>query len=215
MSIFFSPSRKGFFDEAIHGPRKLIVIDGKALDEAVAAAREIDLADDPDLQQAIAAALEPREEEEDDAPGEQRAAAVLQAAVDQRVAEVVLEPPTMEVDNPDTLIPADAVALSHDDYLKLMADLATGKVVDVVDDRPAAVEREVPLDEQLAAIRLRRNNALAKTDWTQQPDALTEAKRKLWAEHRQALRDLPALLDKAVKAGKSVQSVKFPKPPSR
>jgi hypothetical protein len=38
-------------------------------------------------------------------------------------------------------------------------------------------------------LRIERNNLLAETDWTQVPDAQVDA--PVWAEYRQALRDLP------------------------
>lgn len=43
-------------------------------------------------------------------------------------------------------------------------------------------------------IRSQRNDLLAKSDWTQLPDApLTEEKRAEWSTYRQALRDLSTL----------------------
>ncbi|MEO6361291.1 MAG: phage tail assembly chaperone [Sphingomicrobium sp.] len=176
MARFFSPSRKGFFDEAIHGLRELTVVDQDALDLLQAKCLE---------------------------EGEESDACML----------LSLDPPTRSVDNPDTLIPDDAIELSEADYAELLGQLSEGQELKLVDGRPAAVERDVPVEEQLAAVRRRRNRALASTDWTQQPDALTAARRKLWADHRKALRDLPAMLEKAVKAGRPVESVKFPDPP--
>jgi hypothetical protein len=43
--------------------------------------------------------------------------------------------------------------------------------------------------EQATRVRTSRNDALAKTDWTQLPDST--ANRQAWADFRQALRDLP------------------------
>ncbi|MEO6359895.1 MAG: phage tail assembly chaperone [Sphingomicrobium sp.] len=173
MARFFSPSRKGFFDEAIHGLRELTVIDQAAQDASLEASEDDD-------ERALLAA----------------------------------NPLLKLIDNPDTLIPADAIAVSDAEYAELIEQLSEGQELKLVDGRPAAVERDVPVEEQLAAVRRRRNRALASTDWTQQPDALTAAKRKLWADHRRALRDLPAMLEKAVKAGSPVASVEFPKPPT-
>jgi hypothetical protein len=85
------------------------------------------------------------------------------------------------------------------------------RIVAGPDGAPQAAEPELSVEEQLAAYRRRRDRALAATDWTQMPDALTAAKRKLWADHRQALRDLPALVEQALASGKEPPS--FPEPP--
>lgn len=54
-------------------------------------------------------------------------------------------------------------------------------------------------EQKWEQIKLWRNAELAKSDWTQLPDAPVDA--AIWAEYRQALRDLPAqscLADDAV-----------------
>lgn len=43
--------------------------------------------------------------------------------------------------------------------------------------------------EQAANVRNNRNDVIAKTDWTQLPDSPVD--KILWAEYRQALRDIP------------------------
>ena len=48
-------------------------------------------------------------------------------------------------------------------------------------------------DQKLQQVRLWRNTALARTDWTQVGDAPVDA--GAWAAYRQALRDLPATID--------------------
>lgn len=45
-------------------------------------------------------------------------------------------------------------------------------------------------EQKWEQIRLWRNAELMRTDWTQIPDA--PVNKALWAEYRQALRDLPA-----------------------
>ena len=45
-------------------------------------------------------------------------------------------------------------------------------------------------EQKWEQIRLWRDTELARTDWTQVADALTD--KTAWAEYRQALRDLPA-----------------------
>ena len=48
----------------------------------------------------------------------------------------------------------------------------------------------------LESLRLKRNDRLQKSDWTQMPDSpLSDAKKAEWATYRQELRDLPADLD--------------------
>jgi hypothetical protein len=95
-----------------------------------------------------------------------------------------------------------------------MEELSDGKVLSAdKKGRPIAVDPDISIEEQLALIRRRRDRELKRTDWTQQPDALAAAKRELWAEHRQALRDLPALVEKALKAKKPVPE--FPEPPGQ
>lgn len=75
---------------------------------------------------------------------------------------------------------------------------------------PAALA-EVEADRlaaRWAALRAERNRRIAACDWTQMPDApLTDAQRKAWAAHRQALRDLP-------KATKDPAAPVWPKPPA-
>ena len=45
-------------------------------------------------------------------------------------------------------------------------------------------------EQKWEQIKLWRNAELARTDWTQLPDAPVD--KEAWAEYRQALRDLPA-----------------------
>lgn len=53
-------------------------------------------------------------------------------------------------------------------------------------------------DYKWEQIKLWRNAELARTDWTQLPDAPVDS--RAWAEYRQALRDLPAQGGKAENA---------------
>jgi hypothetical protein len=59
-------------------------------------------------------------------------------------------------------------------------------------------------DQKWEQIKLWRNAELAKTDFTQLPDAPVD--KQAWAEYRQALRDLPA-------QGGSAQEAVFPNKP--
>lgn len=57
---------------------------------------------------------------------------------------------------------------------------------------PPVPTPEERLDSCLARIRAERNKRLAACDWTQLPDVdLDETARTVWADYRQALRDLP------------------------
>lgn len=47
------------------------------------------------------------------------------------------------------------------------------------------------LENRALVVRAERDRRLSETDWTQLPD-VPEATRTLWAEYRQALRDIPA-----------------------
>jgi hypothetical protein len=56
---------------------------------------------------------------------------------------------------------------------------------------PEPPEPPAPTTEELASeVRTKRNRLLAESDWTQLPD-VPEATRTVWAEYRQALRDVP------------------------
>lgn len=201
MSIFWSPSLGGFVDEATHGPRMVLVVD----EEAVATLQ--------DKRASVAALVDeiegkPASAERDEAIAATKA--VLVAADDE-----LANPPRIWIDNPDTRIPADAVAISAEEHAALMAAVAGGQKL-ISDERgmPVAVDHVLSIDEQLAQIRRRRDRDLAATDWTQSPDAMAAAKRKLWAQHRQALRDLPKIVQEALERGKAIETVPYPQPPS-
>ena len=67
----------------------------------------------------------------------------------------------------------------------LCVNIETGQV----EERPAPPKPE-PTDEELAAeLRLKRNDLLMASDWTQMPDAPVD--QAAWASYRQELRDLP------------------------
>lgn len=82
--------------------------------------------------------------------------------------------------------------------------------MDVYLDPPGAVE---PLDMnqyRLDKLRLRRDQMLQDSDWTQMSDApFTDDKRAEWRTYRQTLRDLPASVGDTVP-----QTVTFPDKPS-
>ena len=54
-------------------------------------------------------------------------------------------------------------------------------------------EATIPDDYLIDRMRMHRDDALSRSDWTQLPDvALTAAKVAEWATYRQQLRDFPA-----------------------
>lgn len=54
---------------------------------------------------------------------------------------------------------------------------------------------EATNEQKWEQIKIWRNSELARTDWTQLPDAPVD--KQSWAEYRQALRDIPAQGGKA------------------
>ncbi|WP_075259031.1 tail fiber assembly protein [Herbaspirillum camelliae] len=105
--MFYSPSTKGFYDEAIHGVRKLLILDQNWSGEEGAEERN-----------------------------------------------------TL-IDNPDCLIPVDAVNISDEEYLALLSGQAAGKViVPGLDGAPVLADRAPPTPEQKAAAALADVDAL-------------------------------------------------------
>lgn len=92
------------------------------------------------------------------------------------------------------VLPSDAVAITAEQYRKLMADQAEGRLI-VADasGMPKAVQRPgLTAEEALEAVRAERNRLLTASDYTQMPDApLVASQREAWRVYRQALRDLP------------------------
>ena len=112
-------------------------------------------------------------------------------------------------------VPADAVEISAADHAALLAEQEAGtRILAGPSGEPVALTPQATPEEVLAALRARRDRELAATDWTQLGDAaLNEAQRKLWAEHRKALRDLPALVQAAIESGQDPAAVPYPPAP--
>ena len=86
-------------------------------------------------------------------------------------------------------IPADAVEITPELHQSLLADNANGMIIQAgADGQPVAVPAPEPTSEQKAsAIRAKRNNLLASTDWWAVQDrTMTQAE----IDYRQALRDI-------------------------
>ncbi len=204
--IYYSPSQRAFYDDALFGPRKIEVVDEKRQAAAMRTALYADLAE---FQAAVAVAVE----------GE---AQPVRSAFTRRERQAEANPIMKTVANPDCRLPADAVEVSADDHAMLMAAQADGlEIVPSEDGRPIARSIEQSQEQVIATVRKLRDRALAASDWTQLPDAaeaLSAAKRQAWAEHRRKLRNLPAEVELAFAAGAQVGLVRpadlLPAPPA-
>jgi hypothetical protein len=138
---FFSPSTGGWYNEAIHGTRRIA---------------------DPQTEAQIEAGRKPR----------YRA-------------------------NPACTIPTDAIAADHDQWQELLLAQGKGKIIAIEAGRVVAVDPGLPsAEDQLAAIRAKRDRLLAATDaMVSVPDyPITESQRAQLLDWREALREFPALI---------------------
>ncbi|MBS1198682.1 MAG: putative phage tail fiber protein [Proteobacteria bacterium] len=95
--------------------------------------------------------------------------------------------------NPDTKIPADAVEITAEEHVALLAGQSAGqRIGSDAGGYPVLIDPPPPTAAELsAAIRAERNARLAACDWTMLPDApLSAAQVSSWQTYRQALRDL-------------------------
>lgn len=71
----------------------------------------------------------------------------------------------------------------------------------------SGLENDDSVSNEIFLNRLRhwRNKELARTDWTQLPDASVNS--EIWANYRQLLRDLPA-------SNTNPRAIKLPTPPN-
>ena len=95
--------------------------------------------------------------------------------------------------NPLCKIPADAIAMTNEEWQVLLRSQGEGNVITVEAGRVIAIKPRATAEEQLAAIRLKRDRLLAATDpMVAVPDYPISAERReellAW---RQALRDFP------------------------
>ena len=107
-------------------------------------------------------------------------------------------------------VPEDAQEVAREHFTALFEAQALGKLIQPGEGgAPVAVDPPAPDAAQLlAALRRRRNDLLAASDWTQMQDApLSEAGRAEWAAYRQALRDLPETITDPA-------AVEWPVPPA-
>jgi len=118
--------------------------------------------------------------------------------------------PLVEVPNPDTNIPADAVEISAEDKAALFQGQADGKRI-VFEGGKVSLADQPPLSpEQLRAnLIATRDYRLTASDWTQLADVpLTDAQKTAWRTYRKALRDLPDTVT-------DLKVVNWPEPPAK
>lgn len=198
MKLYYSASlgdgRGGFCPDNIYGPRQIDVVDEEKLAEHVARAQEKDEAE-------FEAALAADRGEDDPRP--------VRQSYRRRERLTIANPPMKQVANPDCRLPADAVEVKVDEYDRLMHAQAEGnEIVPGTDGRPMSRPRETTVDQLLATVRAKRDRELKASDWTQMGDSpLSAAKKKLWAEHRAALRDLPKTVEVMLKKADNAAAV--------
>jgi hypothetical protein len=209
VALYYSASIDGFCDERVYGTKMVAIADSKAVDQAVLAAAALDAADFEEAQKAAFHAGED-------------IASVDPLAFVSRVTAVYNDPPMMMVGNPDCKLPDDAFPISDEQYQALRAELDAGKVLVM---GKSGLSAEVPtrsLDDVLQIVRSRRDRMLAKSDWTQTSDnPLSAAKKALWKDFRDTLRNLPrqiemmkaAELVKLTSGATKIDEV-FPSPPA-
>ena len=93
-----------------------------------------------------------------------------------------------------------------------IADDSCHIIVDgqIIDKPEVIVSDEQLKAEVIFALRLRRNNSLYKSDWTQFSDSpLSDSKKAEWATYRQALRDITETYGDAI----SISDIIWPTKP--
>jgi hypothetical protein len=90
-------------------------------------------------------------------------------------------------------IPADAIAVSEEEFSALMAAQAVGKEIKPgADGKPVAEAKIFTNDELIAQVRAKRDRLLTDCDFTQLPDSpISAEQRTAWAIYRERLRNLP------------------------
>jgi hypothetical protein len=197
--IFWSATTGGFYHERVHGMRQISVEDETANDAAFEAAAALDAAAYDDAVAAVVG-FEP-------APN--------RAAFHRHVTDAARNLIMKTVDNPDCTLPADAVSIPAELHAALIEAQASGK--DIAADEsgiPVAVDRVVSADRQIEQLRARRDGALRASDWAEFTRRLPVALRKKWLAYRDQLFDLPALAEKALANGKTLDDLTFPTAPS-
>ena len=108
-------------------------------------------------------------------------------------------------------MPDDARAIDREHHADLLRLQGEGCIIAPnAQGLPVAIAPPPPTAEQrLAALRERRDKLLQGSDYTQMPDLPISADRRAaWATYRQALRDLPSLID-------YLDEIEWPIPPEQ
>jgi hypothetical protein len=114
-------------------------------------------------------------------------------------------------DEVHSVLPADARPISRELHSELMRQQGEGRVIvpGGINGDPVAVELVPDPEQHLASIRAVRDKLLRASDHTQLHDLpISDELRAEWATYRQALRDLPALIN-------NVDPVEWPTPPQQ
>jgi hypothetical protein len=90
-------------------------------------------------------------------------------------------------------IPSPNIELSEEQWAQAQSNRC--RVVNGIHTHFPITEQEI-LHKKYAILRSERDTLLARSDWTQMPDAqLTEEQKQAWQIYRQQLRDLPETAD--------------------
>jgi len=104
------------------------------------------------------------------------------------ITQVKPDPPTGEI--PEGLAPEGSLAILTESPVSGKTHrVEHGVIVDI----PQSEQEQEEISWAWDDLRARRGSLLAKSDWTQVPDAPVE--QAAWATYRQELRDLPANTD--------------------
>ena len=89
-------------------------------------------------------------------------------------------------------IPTPNVELNEEQWIQAYTSVKEGKWKWIDGEHTFVSYEQTQLDEwELEGIRMKRNELLTKSDWTQIPNnPLTSEKQSEWADYRQRLRDM-------------------------
>lgn len=111
----------------------------------------------------------------------------------ENVPDWSVQPDMIEIDNPDCLIPSDAIEITDEEHAALLDGQSAGKlIVAGADGRPELADPPAPsVDDLAATARSQRDYLLSACDWVvikaqETGAAVPEA----WAAYRQALLDI-------------------------
>lgn len=124
MSIYFAKSTGGFYRDDVHGARRVAIVDP-------AWVRPTILVADPDRKNGQPDSTAPLVE----------------------MPDAAAEPATIEIDNPATKIPADAVEITAAEYSAILAGQSAGKRIVADDDGiPVLADPPAPTESELLQI---------------------------------------------------------------